>query len=68
LLSFEAKQCGFSALGIGVHLKNQKALLFWVKNRFNKILEFEGDKKFDVDTFPFIKLKRYFKFRINQKY
>jgi len=58
LLSFEAKQCGFLALGIGVYLKKQKGLLFWIKNRFDKILEFEGDKKIDVDTFPFIKLKK----------
>lgn len=58
LLSLEAKQSRFSALGIGVHLKNQKGLLFWVKNRFDNILEFAGDKKFDVDTFPVIKLKK----------
>jgi GNAT superfamily N-acetyltransferase len=58
LLSFEAKQSGFSTLGIGVHLKNKKALLFWVKNRFDEIFEFNGDKKLDVDTFPVVKLKK----------
>lgn len=58
LLSHDAKQSGFSALGIGVYLKNQKGLSFWVKNRFDKILEFEGSKKLDVETYPIIKLKK----------
>ncbi len=58
LLSIEAKQSGFSALGIGVHLKNPKGLLFWVKNRFDQIIEIKGDKKLHVNSFPIIKIKK----------
>jgi len=58
LLSQNAKENGFKALGIGVHLKIHKALLFWVKNRFGKILELEGNTKIDVDKFPIVKMKR----------
>ena len=31
LLSHKAKENGFKTLGIGVHLKNHKGILFWVK-------------------------------------
>ncbi len=58
LLSQNAKENGFKALGIGVHLKNHKAQLFWVKNRFDKILEFQYDIKFNVDTSPVIKMMK----------
>lgn len=58
IITKESKQLGFKKIGIGVHLKNWKALRFWVKAGFNKITEIKGDKLYSENTFAIVGLEK----------
>ena len=45
-------------IGVGVHLKNWKALRFWRKNGFDKILGIYGDYEFGENNFSIIRLEK----------
>lgn len=49
-------QTDFKQIAFAVHLKNWKALHFWIKAGFNKILDIYGDKVLRENTFALITL------------
>lgn len=60
LLSLQAKENGFSAMGLGVHLKNWKGLRFWIKNGFDTITGISSGNEFGTNKFSVIKLGKSF--------
>ncbi|QVK17447.1 GNAT family N-acetyltransferase [Mycoplasmatota bacterium] len=48
----------FKKISLGVHLKNWQGLRFWVKNGFDKIAGFYGDKEYSENHFSLIILER----------
>lgn len=58
-IAAEAKEKGYSSIGIGVHLKNWKGLRFWTKNGFDKITDIRGDKEYGSNNFSVLYLERF---------
>lgn len=56
----ECEKAGWKSIGLGVHLKNWKALRFWNKHGFNKILGIFGDKDYSEHHYSVIGLKHEF--------
>jgi diamine N-acetyltransferase len=54
----ECRKIGFKKIGIGVYLKNWRALRFWTKIGFDKITGITGDENFGENTFAIIKLEK----------
>lgn len=52
----ECKLLGYKKIGIGVYLKNWRALRFWIKVGFNSITNIKGDKDYSEDSFARIEL------------
>lgn len=57
-ISREAKELRCQRICIGVYLKNWKALRFWTKAGFDKILGIYGDKDYSESTYSFIGLEK----------
>lgn len=53
-----AREIGYSAIGIGVGLKNWPALRFWVKQGFDKIVKVVGDTEHSDATFATVSLRK----------
>lgn len=58
ILSEECRLLGFKKIGIGVYLKNWRALRFWTKVGFNKITSISGDKDYSEKSFARIGLEK----------
>ncbi len=54
----DAMETIYRKIGLGVHLKNWKALRFWTKAGFDKVIGIYGDKAFAQDNFSVIALER----------
>jgi ribosomal protein S18 acetylase RimI-like enzyme len=48
----------YSAIRLGVALKNWPALQFWTRAGFNRIVEMRGDKVYSARSFAFLFLER----------
>ncbi|MTI66820.1 MAG: GNAT family N-acetyltransferase [Firmicutes bacterium] len=57
-ISKEVKNLDYERICIGVYLKNWKALRFWTKAGFDKILGIYGDKNYSENTYAFIGLEK----------
>lgn len=55
-LILATSQTDLSQIAFSVHLKNWKALRFWIKAGFNKILDIYGDNVLSENTFALITL------------
>lgn len=58
LISEESKVQGFNKIGIGVYLKNWRALRFWTKVGFDKIISISGDKDYSENSFARVVLEK----------
>jgi GNAT superfamily N-acetyltransferase len=58
IISNECRVLGFSKIGIGVYLKNWRALRFWTKARFDKVISITGDKDYSEKSFARIGLEK----------
>ena len=57
-IAAQGREKKYASLGIGVHLKNWKALRFWRKNGFDKISDIYGDYDFGENNFSIIRLEK----------
>lgn len=57
-LTKDASETYYNKIALAVHLKNWKALRFWTKVGFDKIIGIYGDKDFREDTFALIGLEK----------
>lgn len=57
-ISEESIKRGYRKIGIGVHLKNWRALRFWTKAGFDKISGIFGDDTYSESTFSLIGLEK----------
>ena len=57
-LEANLKNSSIKGIRLGVGLKNWKALRFWIKTGFNKIIKMSGDKDFMSDNFAVIELEK----------
>ena len=53
-----AKSCGFTKIGLGVHLKNWPALRFWTALGFTTITKIQGNKIHSDHTFCIVGLQK----------
>lgn len=58
MISEECKSKGYKKIGIGVYLKNWRALRFWTKVGFDKVTRISGDKDYSEKTFARICLEK----------
>jgi len=58
ILSEECKLLGYKKMGIGVYLKNWRALRFWTKAGFDKVISISGDKDYSENNFARIRLEK----------
>jgi ribosomal protein S18 acetylase RimI-like enzyme len=58
IISNECRVLGFSKIGIGVYLKNWRALRFWTKAGFDKVISITGDKDYSENAFARIGLEK----------
>ena len=54
----DAMETIYRKIGLGVNLKNWKALRFWTKAGFDKVIGIYGDKAFAQDNFAVIRLEK----------
>lgn len=57
-LSAEFENSRYKKIGIGVHLKNWRALRFWTNAGFDQVLGIFGDAKYSENTFALIGLEK----------
>jgi len=57
-ISHECTIIEYKKIGIGVYLKNWRALRFWTRMGFNKITGISGDTDYSEDAFAIIKLEK----------
>lgn len=57
-ISAECVKNGYKKIGIGVHLKNWRALRFWTQVGFNKVFGVFGDNDYSENTFAMIGLEK----------
>ena len=58
ILTEECKLLGYKKIGIGVYLKNWRALRFWTKVGFDKVTSISGDKDYSENNFARIGLEK----------
>ena len=57
-LERDATETIYYKIGLGVYLKNWKALRFWTKSGFDKVIGIYGDKVFGQDKYALIGLEK----------
>jgi len=57
-LTKDAIDTNYNKIGLAVQLKNWKALRFWTKAGFSKVIGIYGDKDFGQDTYALIGLEK----------
>ncbi|MBD8047898.1 GNAT family N-acetyltransferase [Clostridium sp. N37] len=57
-LTKDAIDINYNKIGLAVRLKNWKALRFWTKAGFSKVIGIYGDKNFGQDTYALIELEK----------
>lgn len=57
-LVMDATDTIYCKIGLAVHLKNWKALRFWTKSSFDKIIRIYGDRVFGQDNYALIGLEK----------
>ncbi|PKP34033.1 MAG: GNAT family N-acetyltransferase [Bacteroidetes bacterium HGW-Bacteroidetes-15] len=58
IISQECRKLGYKKIGIGVFLKNWRALRFWTKVGFDKVTSISGDKDYSEESFARIGLEK----------
>jgi GNAT superfamily N-acetyltransferase len=58
IISNECILHGYKKIGIGVYLKNWRALRFWTKAGFDKVISITGDKDYSENAFARIRLEK----------
>lgn len=58
ILTEECKLHGYKKIGIGVYLKNWRALRFWTKVGFDKVTSISGDKDYSENSYARIGLEK----------
>ncbi len=57
-LSDKVKSLGYTAIRLVVDVKNWPAMRFWVKEGFDRIIEYKGDKVLSDDTYAHLILEK----------
>lgn len=58
IISEECRKLEYKKIGIGVFLKNWRALRFWTKVGFGKVTSISGDKDYSEKSFALIGLEK----------
>jgi GNAT superfamily N-acetyltransferase len=58
IISEECRMLGYKKIGIGVCLKNWRALRFWTKVGFDKVTSISGDKDYSENSYARIGLEK----------
>jgi ribosomal protein S18 acetylase RimI-like enzyme len=56
-LKMIVKANGYSAIRLGVALKNWPAIRFWLRNGFDRVVKYSGDSMISENTFAFLVLE-----------